>query len=100
MTIKNISTLDQELYLLALQQLPTTFSFDDLLNEIHLSRPKFQRKTLRYRIKKLRNAKLLRKQGWGKSVKYTCLVDEPTFTTADFICTEKPIDLEKNPFIL
>lgn len=100
MTIKNITTLDRELYLLALKKLPTTFSFDDLLNEIHLSRPKFQRKTLRYRVKKLRTAGLINKQGFWKSAMYMCLVDETTFITADFICTEKPINLENNLFIL
>jgi len=100
MTIENITILDQELYLLALNRLTHTFYFDDLLNEIHLRRPKFQRKTLRYRLKKWRKAKLISKHGIGKRAIYSCLIDEPTFTTAEFIFTEKAINISNNPFIV
>ena len=100
MTIENITILDQELYLLALKNLPKIFTFDDLLNEIHLRRPKFQRKTLRYRLKKWKKANIISKQGFCKGAKYSCLIDESTFTTAEFIYTVKPIDISKNPFIV
>lgn len=100
MIIENITILDQELYLLALNKLPKTFRFDDLLNEIHLRRPKFQRKTLRYRLKKWRKAKIISKQGFGTRAMYSCLVDESTFNTSEFIYTEKPIDISNNPFIV
>jgi len=100
MIIDNITVLDQELYLLALKKLPKTFRFDDLLNEIHLRRPKFQRKTLRYRLKKWRNAKIICKQGFGTRAIYSCLVDEATFLNAEFVYTEKPIDISNNPFIV
>ena len=100
MIIENITVLDQELYLLALNKLPKTFTFDDLLNEIHLSRPRFQRKTLRYRMTKWRRAKIISKKGFGKKAIYSCLVDEHTFTAAEFICTEKPLNISSNPFII
>lgn len=100
MTIENITILDQELYLLALKKLPKTFLFDDLLNEIHLSRPKFQRKTLRYRLTKWQKAKIISKRGFGKKAIYSCLIDETTFRNSEFICTEKPINLSSNPFII
>ena len=100
MTIENITILDQELYILALKKLPKTFSFDDLLNEIHLRRPNFQRKTLRYRLKKWRKAHIVSKQGLGSHALYTCIIDEKTFTTAKFIYTEKHIDISSNPFII
>lgn len=100
MIIKNITTFDQELYLLALKKLPKTFHIDDLLKEIHLSRPNFQCKTLQYRLKKFRKANLRYKKGFGKSATYSCLVDEATFTSAEFICTEEPIDISNNPFVI
>ena len=100
MIIENISVFDQELYLMALNKLSNPFSFDVLLNEIHLRRPNFQRKTLHYRLRKWKKAKIVSIKGWGKSTRYTCLIDEATFTSAKFICTEKPVDISKNPFII
>lgn len=100
MTLENIYALDRELYLLALKKLPQTFLFDDLLNEIHLRRPRFQRKTLQYRLKQMCKSHLITKQGFGKSALYTCIVDEDSFSSSEFIYTGKPINISRNPFII
>lgn len=100
MILENITILDKELYLLALDTHDGNFKLDDLLKTIRLSRPNFGHKPLRYRVKRLRKSKLLSKCGLGKNAVYTCLIDRDTFLNAKIIYTEKPIDISKNPFII
>lgn len=100
MTLENVTILDKELYLLALDMHVGNFQLDDLLKSVRLSRPKFQLKTLRYRVNRLRKSNLLSKQGFGKNAVYKCLVDRDAFLNAEMINSNKVLDISKNPFIV
>ena len=73
--LKDISPVDRYIYRIA-QDLSQPFSPEELLAKINIEHPGWKIDMIRYRCKKFKKQKMLKRTGYFRNTRYSCLLTE------------------------
>lgn len=94
--LKDITPIDLYLYSLAMT-LEQPFFPEDLLEKIHVEHPKWQIDFIKYRCKKYKKQKMLKRTGYFRNTRYSCLLSQSDIENATYIYSPV-IDVNNSPF--
>ena len=82
--LKDITLIDLYIYNLAMT-LEQLFFPEDLLEKIHVEHPKWKLDFVKYRCKKYKKQKMLKRTGYFRSTRYSCLLSQSDIENATYI---------------
>ena len=90
---KDITPIDLYIYSLAMT-LEQPFSPEDLLVKIQIEHPEWKIDFIRYRCKKYKKQKMLKRTGYFRNTRYSCLLTEIDMENATYVFSP-PFDVNK-----
>ena len=91
---KDITPIDLYIYSLAMT-LEQPFSPEDLLVKIQIEHPEWKIDFIRYRCKKYKKKKMLKRTGYFRNKRYSCLLSQTDIENAIYVYSP-PIDVNNS----
>lgn len=91
--LKDITPIDRYIYRLA-QDLSQPFSPKELLAKVQIEHPEWKIDMIKYRCKKFKKQKMLKRTGYFRNTRYSCLLTETDMENATYVFSP-PFDVNK-----
>ncbi len=92
--LKDITPIDRYIYKLA-QDLTQPFSPKELLEIVQIEHPEWKMDMIKYRCKKYKKQKMLKRTGYFRNTRYSCLLTEIDMENATYVFSP-PFDVSKS----
>lgn len=92
--LKDITPIDRYIYRLA-QDLTQPFSAKELLEKVQIEHPEWKMDMIKYRCKKYKKQKMLKRTGYFRYTRYSCLLAETDMENATYVFSP-PFDVSKS----
>ena len=92
--LKDITPIDRYIYKLA-QDLTQPFSPKELLEIVQIEHPEWKMDMIKYRCKKYKKQKMLKRTGYFRNTRYSCLLTKTDMENATYVFSP-PFDVSKS----
>ena len=92
--LKDITPIDRYIYKLA-QDLTQPFSPKELLEIVQIEHPEWKMDMIKYRCKKYKKQKMLKRTGYFRNKRYSCLLSQTDIENAIYVYSP-PIDINNS----